>query len=259
VRIGTFATPPPGPVARRAAVASLAGTVLFVALLVALHGLRLDLVPSWRFISEYEMGPYGSLMRLAFAALAVGTTGAAVAVAPQARSLAGYVGGFQLAASAAGMILAALYAPDAPNHLHDLGAMLDQVPFAALFFAWSLSRNERWRSRRRALWGLALLNLVGLAVFVASMALLLPRNGGRPGPTVPVGWQNRLMVLMQAVWLWYVARQTLVLAREADGAAPPSPGRRGRPSRSPRAETAVAARSASAAFRARRTARCASS
>lgn len=217
MRLRTFVTPPPGPLARVAAGVSIAGTLLFVALLVALHGLRPDLAPSWRFISEYELGAYAGLMRLAFFALAVGTAGVAWALASQARSLAGYLGLLQLAMSAAGMVLAAVYAPDATNHLHDLGAMLDQVPFAALFLAWSLSRNERWVKRRGALWALGALNLFGLASFVVSMAVMLPANGGRPGPTVLVGWQNRFMVLAHALWLLYVARATLSAARATTG------------------------------------------
>ena len=94
--------------------------------------------------------------------------------------------------------------------------MLDQVPFAALFIAWSLSRNERWATRRASLWGVALLPLLGLVVFMVSMGVMLPRNGGRPGPTVLVGWQNRFMILTQCAWLLHTAWQVLALA--------PSPG-----------------------------------
>jgi hypothetical protein len=157
-------------------------------------------------------------MRVAFFALAVGTGGVAVALAAQARSLAGYFGIVQLVLSAAGMVLAAIFVPDARRHLHDLGAMLDQVPFAALFLAWSLSRHERWAPRRRSLWVMAVVPLVGLVVFMVSMGVMLPRNGGRPGPTVLVGWQNRFMILTQCAWLLHTARQVLAVARAGAGA-----------------------------------------
>jgi uncharacterized protein YndB with AHSA1/START domain len=142
-----FLTPPPSALSRKAALASLAATGAFVALLAALHVLRPDLQPSWRFISEYELGEHGWLMRAAFLALAIGTGSVAVAVASQARSFLGYAGIVQLALSAAGMILAAVFVPDARRRLHEVGAMLDQVPFAALCIAGSLSRNERWAGR----------------------------------------------------------------------------------------------------------------
>jgi hypothetical protein len=216
----TFVTPPPGPLARRAALLSVAGTVVFVALLAALHLLRPDLDPSWRFISEYELGEHGGLMRAAFLALAVGTGGAAVAVASQVPRVVGYLGLLQLALSAAGMVLAAIFVPDPSSHLHDLGALLDQVPFAALFVAWSLTRNERWTARRRSLWAMALLPLLGLVVFMVSMGVMLPRNGGRPGPTVLVGWQNRFMILTQCTWLLHTAQRILAVARGSAAGRP---------------------------------------
>jgi hypothetical protein len=213
MRRRTFVTTPPGPLARRAALLSIAGTAAFVALLAALHLLRPDLDPSWRFISEYELGEHGGLMRAAFVALAVGTGGAAVAVASQVPRVVGYLGLLQLVLSAAGMVLAATFVPDPSSHLHDLGAILDQVPFGALFIAWSLTGNERWTARRRSLWAMALLPLLGLVVFVVSMGVMLPRNGGRPGPTVLVGWQNRFMILAQCAWLLHTARQVRAVAR----------------------------------------------
>jgi hypothetical protein len=217
MRRRTFVTPPPGPLAERAALLSIGGTGAFVALLAALHLLRPDLDPSWRFISEYELGEHGGLMRAAFAALAVGTAGAAVAVASQVPRLVGCLGLLQLALSAAGMVLASIFVPDASSHLHDLGAVLDQVPFGALFVAWSLTGNQRWTARRRSLWAMALLPLLGLVLFVVSMAVMLPRNGGHPGPTVLVGWQNRIMILAQCAWLLHTAQQVRAVARSAAG------------------------------------------
>jgi len=223
----TFVTAAPGPLAQRAALLSIAGTGAFVALLAALHLLRPDLDPSWRFISEYELGEHGGLMRAAFFALAVGTAGAGVAVASQVPRLVGYLGLLQLALSAAGMLLAAIFVPDPSRHLHDLGAILDQVPFGALCVAWSLTGNERWTARRRSLWAAAILPLLGLVVFVVSMGVMLPRNDGRPGPTVLVGWQNRFMILAQCAWLLHTAQQVLAVARASAAGGPVDPARLG--------------------------------
>ena len=98
---------------RTAARLSFAASAAFVLLLVALHILRPDLDPSWRFIGH--------------------------------------------------------------------------LPFAALLINWSLSRNEARSSARRTLRWTAGLPLFGLVIFVVSMGVMLPRNGGQPGPEVLVG------------------------------------------------------------------------
>jgi hypothetical protein len=189
------------------------GTGIFLVILVVLHVVRPDLDPSWRFISEYELGPHGWLMHVAFISLAVGTTSVALAVVSQALSIAGYLGIALLLSSAAGMTLAGVFAPASNSRLHDVGAMLDLLPFAALLLAWSFSRNELWAPTRVSLWAAALLPLLGLLVFMVSMASMLSRNGGRPGPSVLVGWQNRFMILMQCIWLFHTAHRVLRLNR----------------------------------------------
>jgi hypothetical protein len=209
--MSTFNTPFPTNSARNAALVSSVGASMFLVILVALHVVRPDLDPSWRFISEYELGPHGWLMHVAFICLAVGAGGVAFAVVSQARSFAGYVGIALLLISAAGMTLAGVVAPDSNSRIHDIGAMLDLIPFAALLIAWSLSRNATWASTRVSSWRIALLPMLGLLVFMVSMAVLLPRNGGRPGPSVFVGWQNRFMIVAQCIWLLHTARQVLGL------------------------------------------------
>ena len=209
--MSTFNTPFPVRSARNAALVSSAATGLFLVILVALHVVRPDLDPSWRFISEYELGPHGWLMHVAFISLAIGTASVALAVVSQARGIAGYLGIVLLLISATGMTLAGVVAPGSNGRLHDIGAMLDLIPFAALLLAWSLSRNESWTSAPVSLWTVAILPMLGLLVFVASMAILLPRNGGRPGPSVLVGWQNRFMIVAQCIWLFYIALRILRL------------------------------------------------
>jgi hypothetical protein len=177
---------------------AIAGSIAFVILLALLHLLRPDLDPSWRFISEYEMGAHGWLMRLAFLCLGVSTAAIALALMPIAAGVAGCLGIALLAVSAMGMFLASVFLPDVKGGLHDMGAMLDQIPFAALLIQWRLSRDA---SRRSTSWTLAVLPMATFVLFMVAMAVQLPRNGGRPGPEVLVGWPNRLMILAQCAWL----------------------------------------------------------
>ena len=211
----------PRPISRRAHFAarlSFASSAAFIVLLAALHVAKPDLDPSWRFISEYELGDYGWMMRLAFFSLALSCTSLCVAIHSQVRGIAGYLGLALLLLAAFGMALAGVFVPDPDNKLHEVGAMLDHLPFAALFINWRLYRNPAWADSRRMLIGTAGLPLLGLAIFVGSMAIMLPRHGGRPGPEVLVGWPNRIMILAHCAWLMPLARRAARLP-SSDSAA----------------------------------------
>ena len=48
------------------AYAAILFTAIFLGLLALLHFLKPELDPAWRMISEYEIGRFGWMMRLAF-------------------------------------------------------------------------------------------------------------------------------------------------------------------------------------------------
>jgi hypothetical protein len=200
--------------ARNAALLSLVASAAFILCLGALHVLRPDLDPSWRFISEYEIGDYGWVMRLAFFALALSCASLGVALVSQVPTIAGYLGLALLVLSAIGMIVAAIFAPGGAGGLHEVGAMLDSLPLAALLMSWSLSPNGAWSPVRRTLAWTAGIPLLGLVIFLLSLAVMLPRNGGQPGPEVLAGWPNRIMILAQCAWLIPVAWLTAGFTRE---------------------------------------------
>jgi hypothetical protein len=211
----TIATKPIAEFSRNAAWFSFGASAAFMLCLGALHVLKLDLDPSWHFISEYEIGAYGWLMRLAFFALAFSCASLCVAIISQVRTVGGYLGLALLVLSAVGMAIAGTFAPGRIKGLHELGAMLDSVPFAALLINWSLSRNAAWAPIRRLLGWTAGIPLFGLVIFIISMAVLLPRHGGQPGPDVLVGWPNRIMILAHCAWLMPVAWATATFTRRA--------------------------------------------
>jgi uncharacterized protein DUF998 len=190
---------------RFASQATFLASAAFIALLAALHVLRPDLDPSWRFISEYELGDFGWLMRLAFGCLAVSCLTLCWAIVPYLRGVIGYVGIALVLLAAFGMALAAVFAPHPVNRLHEVGAMLDHLPFGAPLVNWGLARNPAWKRSRRMLLVTAFLPLLGLIVFIASMAIMLPRNDGKPGPNVLVGWPNRVMILAHCAWIMPLA------------------------------------------------------
>lgn len=63
-----------------AAVYALGATALAAVLIALLHWLEPEFDPSWRMLSEYSLGRYGLLMRVAFLAMGTGVIAAAVAL-----------------------------------------------------------------------------------------------------------------------------------------------------------------------------------
>src|ERR1700730_6638555 len=90
--MSTVATKPMTDLSRVAACLCFAASAAFIILLAALHILRPDLDPSWRFISEYELGDFGWVMRVAFFCLALSCGSLCVAVVSQVRGVTGYLG-----------------------------------------------------------------------------------------------------------------------------------------------------------------------
>lgn len=195
---------------------SIASSVAFIVLLGALHLLRPDLDPSWHFISDYEVGAWGWVMRIAFLSLAASCFGVLVALLPHACGIVGRLGLSLLLVSGGGIALAGLFAPSTTNTLHETGAMLDQLPLAALLITFGLWRNKEWRFARRTLGQSLLMLWGGMAVFIWAMVVMQPSKDKPPSPDVLVGWPSRIFILAHCAWLipiaWRSRRLAAVLA-----------------------------------------------
>ena len=201
------------PAQRTAAAIAMAGASGFVALVVVLHVLKPELDPSWRMVSEYEIGRHGWVMRLAFGCLAVACVGLLAALRGKVQGAAGRVGRIGLVAGAAGTALAGAFASDPitatkdqltmQGNLHGLGFTLG-VP--GMLIAVGLVTRAVRRSQptsggplrvtRAAVWA-------SLAAFIGTMAVTYD---GTFGPDVPAGWPNRLLVASFATWIITTAR-----------------------------------------------------
>ncbi len=121
-------------VSRTAARLSFAAAATFLVLLAALHFIKPELDPSWRMVSEYEIGRYGGMMMLAFLSQAFSCTTLFVAIQSQIRTIGGKIGLAFLVVSALGMTIAAIFTTDpitasqdeltTHGNLHGLGALL---------------------------------------------------------------------------------------------------------------------------------------
>src|SRR6187549_1462121 len=128
-------------------------SIAFIAILALLHFIKPEIDPSWNFISEYQVGRFGWLMQLAFLSLALSCIFLVVSLWKQV-NITGKIGLVMLMISATGMIIAAIFKTDPLNtspelvtqsgKLHQLGAMLDQLPFATIFISISLFRKKEW-------------------------------------------------------------------------------------------------------------------
>jgi hypothetical protein len=158
------------------------------------------------------------MMQLAFFAWALGYCALLAAIRPRLRSRSGRLGTALLLASAAGLVIAGVFTTDpvtthgtaatTSGKLHAFGGMLGTLmPAAVALVTWNLVRSPAWSQARRALGVAAGAALAGFLVSFVWMGVLLSGSGGAFGPDVPVGWPNRLEVLLYCVWLLVAAWQ----------------------------------------------------
>jgi hypothetical protein len=193
-----------------------AGVFLFI--LFWLHFIQSETDPSWNFISEYQVGPMGWLMSAAFFMLSTSCLFLMIALWKYLKSIGGIIGLFLLLMSATGMMIAAFNPTDPINtpldkvtfqgELHQMGAMLDQIPFAAILISIVLIRKHAfWKANKSSLIAVTLLVSAGLILFIVSLSMYMPADRIF-GPHVPVGWQNRFMIVSQGVWIMVMAYLT---------------------------------------------------
>ena len=202
--------------AGRAARVSVAAGVSFVALFGLLHVIESEFDPTWRLLSEYQLGRYGWIMHLAFGCLALALAAAVIALKPHINSKPGYLGLGILALSSIGILLAAVFATDPVNtantamtahgKMHVLGASLDWTPVAALILSLSLGRQRAWRAARRML----LATTAVTVVLMVTLMAMLPADGHFT-PNVHAGLVGRLLLVSYLGWLSVVAHGVTAL------------------------------------------------
>jgi len=213
-------------ISRTAARLSLVTAATSLVVLVALHIISPEFDPSWRMVSEYAIGDYGWVMRLAFLSLAFSCASLFVAIRSQTQTLGGRIGLTVLLATAAAMTVAAVFAiapitaskDELTTHgnLHALASMIGVpgLPVAAVLISRGLVRNQAWSSARRSIQWTANLTWMSLVLMIATLAIGLSRSDGEFGPDVLIGWPNRLLIVTYCVWLMVVAWRAVQLWRQ---------------------------------------------
>jgi hypothetical protein len=208
---------------------AIVGAAAFLGILLLLHFLEPEFDPTWRMISEYEIGHYGWLMTLAFFCWGSSVLGLVVALRSLLQTPAGNMGRWWFLLLGIVLFGAGIFTTNAitdptprlSNTLHTLcGALVILTfPIAATLVAGSLARNQTWRTVSRGLTWETRLVWLSLVLFFASIVVsrAINPNAGRVGPEVFLGLPNRLMVVMYNIWLMVVARRALRLTGQKGG------------------------------------------
>ncbi len=213
-------------ISQTAAGLSIASAVLFLILLIALHFIKPEVDPSWRMISEYEIGDFGWVMTLAFLSLSFSYLAIFIAIRSQVKTTAGRIGLALLLLGVVGSAMGGIFITDpitatkdqltTHGMLHGIGALLGipTLPFAATLINCVLARNQAWASARKRLFLSAAVTWIGLITFAVSMAVMMPRGYGKFTPEVLIGWSNRFLIVTYAAWQIIVAWRAIKLTTE---------------------------------------------
>jgi hypothetical protein len=194
-----------------AARVAMAAAALVLLLLASLHVLSPEFDPSWRVVSEYANGRYGWVLSLMFAFWALSSWALAVAVWSQLNGAGAKIGLGFLIAAGVGEAMASVF--DINHPLHELAGMLGVLglPVAAMLISARLGRTPEWAPAKKLLLWTANLTWLCLVMMVVALAILMTRRV-RASHTL-IGWTNRLVVVVNCLWVMAVAGVALQLRR----------------------------------------------
>jgi hypothetical protein len=187
----------------RIATFAIVGFAYFLVVVVALHFLRPNFNPIHRFVSEYAVGPYGSLMTSAFFGLSLGSLALVIGLSQDvSRSWRSWIGLFFLAVWAVGILIAAIFpvgdrivlgTPSGYIHYRASVMSFFSLVFAAILLSWHFKQDERWSSFHRLALVLSVLMLLALIGFFLS------------ANTAYGGLSQRILISMFLTWLLLTA------------------------------------------------------
>ncbi len=190
--------------------------------LLLLHILSPEFEPSWRMVSEYALGRHKWLISLFFISWGLSSILLACNLWKQATSKASKAGVILLFISGIGASLAALFDVSQPTG-HGIAGLLGipTFPVATLLISYHLSRKREWFSFANPIKLFAHFTWITLVLMVITMVVMMTgfQNAGiEMGPDSPppahlpdgvialAGYANRLLILVDILWLLIVAR-----------------------------------------------------
>jgi hypothetical protein len=191
------------------AYACLSGNGCFVVAVLTLHLLQPERSALNEAVSFYVHGAQGWLFTAGLLAWGIGSVALLLGIAQTIRIRAGNAGLFGLAVWSAGVLTSGLFSADPPSQMytspsavgliHENAARVSFIalPIAALLLSHRLSRAPEWRRTARVLDSLAILIVISLLVFFAS---LLPISDSL-SPPILFGLTERMLLAVYAAWL----------------------------------------------------------
>ena len=189
----------------------------FLGLLGILHLLKPEFGPTWRMISEYEIGDWGWMMRLAFFCWAAGFIALTISIWSLLGKVGGIIGKWWLLIIGFAVIGAGIFVTQpitdlvrgSEDKLHSASGaiMIFTFPFASTLLARQLSKV--WTSiaaKRRMFWATVLVWIGFLAFFGAILLYSDQAKTRAYNPEVLIGLPNRFMVITYTIWLIVVSR-----------------------------------------------------
>jgi hypothetical protein len=224
----TVDRPAPRPWLFMASRVAAAGPVAVALIIVALHAIKPEFQPSWRFISEYAIGPHGWIMKLAFLIWAASCAALALTLKHELKSWPGKIGVAVLLIVAVALVPAGLFAQDpvtakpheltTSGNIHAIASMIGipGIPIAAMLISSSLWRtNQAWTPYRRSIMWAAHAAWISLVLMGLYLAWAVPRAGGF-NADVWAGWMNRLVVATYIAWQFTIAYRLITISKAQD-------------------------------------------
>jgi len=184
--------------------------LLFIVILVLLHFLKPEFDPKWRMISEYEIGKYGWLMRIAFFSWGLSTLSVLFMLIKNGNgTLLDYM---WLSILVIALFGAGIFKTDPimettksiSNKLHTICGSLVILTFPILATILCFRYTKLNLANDSVLLiGITVLTWITQLSFFSSISISQKKDpkAGRVGPTIYLGWPNRIMVLIYVLWL----------------------------------------------------------
>lgn len=191
------------------AYACLSGNGCFAVAVLALHLLQPERSSFNEAVSYYVHGAQGWLFTAGLLAWGIGSAALLLGLARTIRIRAGNAGLLGLAVWSAGVLTSGLFRADPPGQwdnspsaaglIHENAARVSFIalPIAALLLSHGLRRAPEWRRTAGVLYLLAVMIIVSLIVFFAS---LLPISDSL-SPPILFGLSERMLLAVYAAWL----------------------------------------------------------
>jgi hypothetical protein len=191
---------------------------LFLAILFLLHFLKRELDPAWRMISEYEIGRFDWMMRLAFFSWGASVLAMLITIWPSLQPISGTISRWWFVLIGIALFGAGIFKtnpitdnpPSRVNTIHTIcGAIVIlSFPIAATLTVGGLLHNPLWSAHQGLLIFGTILAWIGVFVYFTTIIIARskdPKAGEFGGPHVYMGWPNRLNVVTYIIWIIIIA------------------------------------------------------